>query len=221
MRLPHCLSTRLIILSRAGWKEPQPVVLSLLSPPELHNKRIPVFFPSSALSASRPPLRVTSLLCHALHTFVSLFSSLSPSPCSNQCLWWIIHSEQWGLKLFDWQLYSPVCYIINIPLLGIVAMVRAITGQRRVSSLMESPPSNRTLFISFSFYPSILVSMCPFFPSLVLVCPPEGHYLLVAHGAEQMSFRWPFDVSSVSLKAILMDTEVYICSAFIGQSGHI
>ena len=43
--------------------------------------------------------------------------------------------------------------------------------------------------------------------------------MVVAHGAEQMGFRWPFDVSLVSLTATLIDTGVRdICSAFAGQT---
>lgn len=57
--------------------------------------------------------------------------------------------------------------------------------------------------------------MYPLFPSLVR--PLEGHCFVVAHGAEQMSFRWPFDVSLVSLMDTLIDIEVkYIFSAFVG-----
>lgn len=144
---------------------------SPLSTPELHNKRIPFLSSSRLFGLSLPvPFQShRSPLSHSPHLCQPLFLALSP--CSNQCLWWIIHSVLWGLKLFDWQLYSPVCYIINIPLLGIVAMVKAITGQRKVSSLMEWLPPHPLPFISFFFYPSILDSMYPFFPSLVWFVP--------------------------------------------------
>lgn len=194
-------------------------VLPAFNPSYITGEYLSVCLLSSVLSVSPPPLsHITLLLSRSPHLCQPLFLALSP--CSNQCLWWIIHSVQWGLKLFDWQLYSPVCYIINIPLSGIVAMAKAITGQRRISSLMEWPPHHpptpkHTPLISL--YPPSLI---PFFASLV--CPPEGHCSLVAHRAEQMSFRWPFNVPLVSLMVTLIDMEVkYICSAFAGQSGHI
>lgn len=90
---------------------------------------------------------VISPLSHSLHFCQS--RSLVLSACTNQCMWWIIHSVLWGLKLFDWQLYFLVCYIINVALLGIVAMGKAITGQRSVSSLMEWPSPRSTHLISF------------------------------------------------------------------------
>lgn len=139
---------------------------SPLSTSALCNKPIP----------PTPPRFSPSLWLHLVlpfephHSFVTLSTPLSasiplpPSSCSNQCLWWIIHSERWGLKLFDWQLYSPVCYIINIPPLGIVAMVRAIMGQGRVSSLMHCVP-----FQSHTPHLSIPPSVFPF----VLSFPPR------------------------------------------------
>lgn len=94
-----------------------------------------------------------TLLCHALHTFVILFYLLSLRSWSNQCWWWIIHSELCRLKLFDWQLYSHVSYIINLALLGIAAMVKAIIGQGKASVLMEwiPPPIAYSLSFSLSF----------------------------------------------------------------------
>lgn len=115
---------------------------SLLSTPDLHNKRIPFF----SFSIPLQYVSLSSSHSESHHSFVTLSAPWSVSfprclsPCSNQCLLWIIHSVHWGLKPFDWQLYSLVCYIINILLLGIVAMVKAITGQRRVSGLMEWLP---------------------------------------------------------------------------------
>ncbi len=45
-----------------------------------------------------------------------------------------------------------------------------------------------------------------------MVCPPEVHCLVVTHRAEQISFRWPFDVSLFRLPAILIDKEVkFVC----------
>lgn len=154
MRLPPSLSARLFFFKWATTH------CSPLSTPALHNRRIPFFLPliCSVCPSPSPFESHHSPLSHSPHLCQSLFLALSP--CSNQCSWWIIHSVQWGLKLFDWQLYSPVCYIINIPPLGIVAMVKAITGQRRVSSLMErlTPPVQ-----SHTLHLFLLPSLQPWF----------------------------------------------------------
>lgn len=161
---------------------------SHLSTPDLHNKQICFFsfsIPLQYISLSSSP-------SESHHSFVTLSTPLSVSfprclsPCSNQCLLWIIHSVHWGLKPFDWQLYSLVCYIINILLLGIVAMVKAITGQRRVSSLIEWLPLwSQTVFSPFPPY------LFPFhrFP-LSLVW-----FVLLKVNAWWMSVRWPFDMA--------------------------
>lgn len=110
---------------------------SPLSTPELHNRRIPFF----SLFCPSPLLILLPWESH--HSSIPLSAPfLALSPCANHCLWWIIHSVQWGLKLFDWQLYSPISYIINTPLSGIVAMAKAITGQRRVSCKNDRLPQN-------------------------------------------------------------------------------
>ena len=172
--------------SLSFWYEPQPSALSFQLPSYVTSEYL-FFLPVVCLSWHHiAPLSGSPHLCG------SLFLALSP--CSNQCLWWIIHSEQWGLKLFDWQLYSPVSYIINIPLSGIVAMVKAIIGQRRVGSLMKWLPPPLIAHPS-SLSPSIPPSLIPCILSypLCFVCPPEGHCLALAHGVEQISFKWPLD----------------------------
>lgn len=80
---------------------------------ELHNKRIPFLSPPLCLSSPSPKWH-HSPLSHLQHFCQHCFS-LSPNVLISAC-WWIIHSLQWGLNLFDWQLHSPVCYIINIPI---------------------------------------------------------------------------------------------------------
>lgn len=151
------------------------------STPVLHNRLMPFFSSSSVPSAfkSHTPLSRSPHLCRSLF-------SLSLCPWSNQCRWWIIHSELCRLKLFDWQLYSHVFYIINLALLGIAAMVKAIIGQGKASGLMEwnSPPPLH----------SLCLFLCPLSPPpcfhvyclslFTLVCPPEGHCLLITHRAK-------------------------------------
>lgn len=151
------------------------------STPVLHNRLMPLF--SSSAVCVR--LQVT-------HPFVTLPTPLSFSfsrslrPWSNQCRWWIIHSELCRRKLFDWQLYSRVSYIINLALLGIAAMVKAIIGQGKASGLMEwiLPLQSHTLCLflcPFSPPPCFHVSSLSLF---TLVCPPEGHRSLISHRAK-------------------------------------
>lgn len=126
------------------------------------------------------------------HPFVTLPTPLSFSfprslrPWSNQCRWWIIHSELCRRKLFDWQLYSRVSYIINLALLGIAAMVKAIIGQGKAIALMEwiLPLQSHSLSLflcPFSPPPCFHVSSLSLF---TLVRPPEGHRSLISHRAK-------------------------------------
>lgn len=162
------------------WNEPRPG-------PSLH----PLLDCITGWCRFSPPLPYASAF--KSHTpFVTLSTPLSFSlsrslrPWSNQCRWWIIHSELCRRKLFDWQLYSCVSYIINLALLGIAAMVKAIIGQGKASGLMEwiLPLQSHTLslfFCPFSPPPCFHVSSLSLF---TLVCPPEGHCSLISHRAK-------------------------------------
>lgn len=174
------------------------------STPVLHNRLMLFFFPPLLF---RPPSSHT-LLCHAFHTFVVLFFLLSLCPWSNQCRWWIIHSELCRLKLFDWQLYSHVSYIINLALLGNASMVKAIIGQGRASGLMEwIPLSNPTLFVFFSvlYHPSMFpcVLSFPFHFGMSSWRSPLADHT----GLSIIWLRWPFEASLVSVAAKLLKTE--------------
>lgn len=102
------------------------------------------------------PASQICILCHSPHTFVNVFL-LVRLPVANHCLWWIIHSGHWGMKLFDWQLYFTISYIIKIPLLGIVTIRRASEGQRGVIGSLERPSLLQT-HIAFFVHPSIFSS---------------------------------------------------------------
>lgn len=141
-----------------------------------------------------------TLLCHTLHTFVVLFFLLSLCPWSNQCRWWIIHSELCRLKLFDWQLYSHVSYIINLALLGIASMLKAIIGQGKASGLTEWIPPFQSHTLCLFFFPLSPPSCfhVSSFSLFALVCPPEGHRLLLSHRAK-------YNVAQVALWSVFAE----------------